>query len=136
MKKNLVAYGLLAGSALLASGSIVFQHQLTIFSFLLLFYLLPLLLFSVGISLLQMRGIFSKFRALMGGIVFTLVYTLSYFTNIIDFQGLVSASNIEGVSVDAVNMDLSAVANTFVTVVVITWLASFFVNRLSMKKAA
>ncbi|HFI0640227.1 hypothetical protein ACS6Z0_07340 [Streptococcus suis] len=130
MKKNYVAFALLVGSVLVASLSIAFQSQLTIFSFLLLFYLLPLVLFSVAVSMLPLKNLSSLLRGLVGGAVFTFVYTVSFYLNIIDFHSLVAASHIEGVSIEVINMDVAAVANTFITVVTMIWLSSFCVNKL------
>ncbi len=116
-------------SILLIVGSIFFQQYLNIFSFLMLFYLVPVLILSIGVGLITIRDKFLIFKIILCSSVITLFYTGVYYLDIINFHQLIEVTDVEGINISNINMDLVSVINTFVTVVAISLLVRFFIKK-------
>lgn len=130
MKKNLLSISFITLSLICGALTLAIQNSLTIISFLLLFYLIPMLFFAIGCALFKERYLSLLLKAGIGGVVFTAVYTLIFYLNIIDFNRLFAQTTVEGVQLSAVNMDISSLLNTFITVAVMILISQFIVDKL------
>lgn len=134
MKYNSSSIILLLSSLILMVVTLLMQKYLTIFSFLLLFYLLPMMLFSIGFSLLKQEKLSPLCKAGLGGVIFTFIYTMIFYANVVDFRFLIESTHIEGISMESVNMDLSSVVYTFITATILVLVNHFLIDRIKNVK--
>lgn len=116
MIKNKFSICCLVASVLIAILTLLSQNTLDVFTFLLSFYLVPMLFFSIGLGVFKTDRLNVIGKAAMGAVGFTFAYALVFWAKIIDFQGLISRSHLESIHIGTINLDLSSLVNTFMTV--------------------
>ncbi len=130
--KNKLSKLLILLSIIFSTMALIFQNRLDIFSFLLVFYLIPLLIYSIGIGILSLNVSGIYLRAFIGAIVFTLIYSLVYSMGIVNFEILINNTRISDVDIGSIEMDLSSIMSTFSMVFILTIISNFFKNRFTI----